>query len=182
MVVSIHARHRCRANRDAANLGYLPACFNPRPASLPGESRSTKPARSGSSFQSTPGIAAGRIWSSLTPSSAAWRFNPRPASLPGESAAGDDLVADGHLFHSTPGIAAGRIQLLERRGLGVQRFNPRPASLPGESHGRITWLAQRLVSIHARHRCRANLLTANRSAPDWLFQSTPGIAAGRISA
>ena len=83
-------------------------------------------------------------------------------------------------------------------------FNPRPASMPGESYGpkppyqfglvsiharhqcranlSHEWAQSQdlIVSIHARHQCRANLYLANSRFGLHLFQSTPGINAGRI--
>ena len=60
------------------------------------------------------------------------------------------------MFQSTPGIAAGRINM-----------QPAPAD-------------PTLVSIHARHRCRANHVWQAARDMMFVFQSTPGIAAGRI--
>ena len=181
LVVSIHARHCCRANRGVDLAG----------------------ARA-SMFQSTPGIAAGRILTQSQRLPPSCSFNPRPALLPGES-------------------------LLRRMGTQLSKsFNPRPALLPGES-GDVAAVAEGLaVSIHARHCCRANpqlpgvnrdrhivsiharhCCRANPGLPRWAacqdgvsiharhccranpppsrtlprankFQSTPGIAAGRI--
>ena len=131
-------------------------------------------------FQSTPGIAAGRITV--------------------------DLFEHGALvqFQSTPGIAAGRIARCFANTCSDDGFNPRPALLPGESeqrpatpcrlvvsiHARHCCRANRLVqwplchagmvSIHARHCCRANPVTALVTRVVDMFQSTPGIAAGRI--
>ena len=132
-VVSIHARHCCRANQI---LVVSLAKF--------------------SVFQSTPGIAAGRI--SCPPSTAPRRrcFNPRPALLPGES----------------------------------DRNRLRPPSQGVSIHARHCCRANQVVrsssncfhavSIHARHCCRANQSELFAELPMQLFQSTPGIAAGRI--
>ena len=84
--VSIHARHCCRANRTV----YTEASTN-------------------STFQSTPGIAAGRIMLKNQAAQTLASFNPRPALLPGESKLAYKAARE-HLFQSTPGIAAGRIR------------------------------------------------------------------------
>ena len=85
-------------------------------------------------FQSTPGIAAGRIPSFERMRRAAACFNPRPALLPGESAR------------------------VKRPVNNPACFNPRPALLPGESARTDADKAKAKVSIHARHCCRANRL------------------------
>ena len=109
-------------------------------------------------FQSTPGIAAGRIGRGILPMSLSGCFNPRPALLPGESVG------------SLSAISA---------DLG---FNPRPALLPGESWQVELELLGSAVSIHARHCCRANPFQVAGYTSASAFQSTPGIAAGRIPA
>ena len=155
--VSIHARHCCRANP------WQPSNCTAR-----------------LKFQSTPGIAAGRISRVNTCQVPSRCFNPRPALLPGESWAAR--------WSSSTRLC----------------FNPRPALLPGESlaiadvkvrvavsiHARHCCRANRLdfpenhhiagVSIHARHCCRANPCGIAAEAHVTEFQSTPGIAAGRI--
>ncbi len=155
--VSIRARHCCRANRHQGGN----KC-------------------SDHGFQSAPGIAAGRI----------------------NVVAVRDAAEN--VFQSAPGIAAGRIRQgceCRRKRLG---FNPRPALLPGESRCSLASTGSTGVSIRARHCCRANrpALAAQRhkhsgfnprpallpgesnnfgSSATWLvFQSAPGIAAGRI--
>ncbi len=60
--VSIHARHQCRANPSYSGSGCSSRCFNPRPASMPGES-----------------VLLLICWLHVS------CFNPRPASMPGES-------------------------------------------------------------------------------------------------
>ena len=129
----MRARHCCRAN--------------------PNEDRMCVQARE---FQSTPGIAAGRIYLPQLQIHGFCSFNPRPALLPGESTG------------NCCGTPAG------------SGFNPRPALLPGESCRSVGGQLPKLVSIHARHCCRANRLTKPPSANSAMFQSTPGIAAGRI--
>ena len=83
-------------------------------------------------FQSTPGIAAGRIKS-------AW-LKPCQSTV----------------FQSTPGIAAGRIRAWPSPAATQSCFNPRPALLPGESIALGAGAHKNDVSIHARHCCRAN--------------------------
>ena len=158
MLVSIHARHCCRANHalfrtiDTISEVSIHArhCCRANPTPPPRH-------RSANAFQSTPGIAAGRIHRRPGARNPDHRFNPRPALLPGESQ------------RST--LDVGR----------VKRFNPRPALLPGESAQQNRIPEARQVSIHARHCCRANLSPCNRLQRWRQFQSTPGIAAGRIA-
>ena len=108
-------------------------------------------------FQSTPGIAAGRTHARINLWCQHASFNPRPASLPGEP-----MLAYGVQFASVS-------------------FNPRPASLPGEPRRYYIHQQPTGVSIHARHRCRANRRSATDQARTRRFQSTPGIAAGRTA-
>ena len=137
------------------------AGFNPRPASLPGDT-GTPTARlaSQAKFQSTPGITAGRHAFATASAPRYGRFNPRPASLPGDTM--PELAYEmPDWFQSTPGITAGRHSIARANGRGLKRFNPRPASLPGD-----TWLEAQgweytRVSIHARHHCRATRATAD---------------------
>ena len=105
---STHARHHCRATRKQIGRDLT-----------------------AESFQSTPGITAGRLRQHRPSRTTSTCFNPRPASLPGDSCDG----------------AAG----VGQRG----GFNPRPASLPGDSQRRNAHGRVRRVSIHARHHCRA---------------------------
>ena len=162
-MVSIHARHCCRANPKKMTW-----------------------AAEGLSFQSTPGIAAGRIMSCSHFDSIEISFNPRPALLPGESSTPLSSAKPLSPFQSTPGIAAGRICMSTYLVSVCGSFNPRPALLPGESGflvfnwcgvtkfqstpgiaaGRISVCNTRdhehtRVSIHARHCCRANLKRRN---------------------
>ena len=84
------------------------------------------------------------------------------------------------MFQSTPGIAAGRIRALGDWALAHACFNPRPALLPGESFVDPPEHRGDNVSIHARHCCRANQKCYAGLDLAQKFQSTPGIAAGRI--
>ena len=132
-------------------------------------------------FQSTPGIAAGRCLWPLQHQAALECFNPRPALLPGDALEAAAQRPPFEWFQSTPGIAAGRcfgrcsIKLL----LSVS-IHARHCCRAMRQERRIgDFLIA--VSIHARHCCRA-MLNAEIDAPNGkLFQSTPGIAAGRCS-
>ena len=132
--------------------------FNPRPAFLPGD---TSPLQeqgfSQIQFQSTPGISAGRYRSRRPTVHSILCFNPRPAFLPGDTR-----------------HAQARLE-------GHGSFNPRPAFLPGDTPSRRSLSATRVVSIHARHFCRAIQPRPLDPVGDWVFQSTPGISAGRYS-
>ena len=133
--VSIHARHCCRANRHDVSLE-----------------------NSAKVFQSTPGIAAGRIADTLRDDykllyvsiHARHCCRANPASFNASSSACG--------FQSTPGIAAGRIVI------GSLTFSDWSAfqSTPGIAAGRIM----------------AAIVALPILPP---FQSTPGIAAGRIA-
>ena len=146
--------------------------FNPRPASMPGDPpypASIEPLRDVSirarhrcraipndattpawdkTFQSAPGIDAGR-------SDAAWV---------------DGWITD--MFQSAPGIDAGRsVQRVASSTPALSGFNPRPASMPGDPTDRSSIRLFLIVSIRARHRCRAI-----RFACSWLLSkvfSTP---------
>ena len=82
--------------------------FNPRPSSLTGEPRGSVLRDMGLMFQSTPVIADGRTFLTVTKPPPGKRFNPRPSSLTGEP-------------HRPPATAP-----------GCGCFNPRPSSLTGE--------------------------------------------------
>ena len=135
-------------------------CFNPRPALLPGESR---PSDCWASpvmwFQSTPGIAAGRIRLSRSALKLVKAVSIHARHCCRANRCFQQQVVRFCLFQSTPGIAAGRI---------VQKCRP---NRRGYS-----------VSIHARHCCRANRPSKGEILIFKRFQSTPGIAAGRIDA
>ena len=86
------------------------------------------------------------------------------------------------MFQSTPGIAAGRI---------LAKLEFMRASTDVSIHARHCCRANRIakhkeaeaakVSIHARHCCRANRHDVSLENSAKVFQSTPGIAAGRIA-
>ena len=130
--------------------------FNPRPARVPGDARSSKPfCTSGTPFQSAPGTCAGRC-------------NAIPTKKPASSS-----------FQSAPGTCAGRCLATRNHRRRNHRFNPRPARVPGDAPtfpalmlthsafqsapgtcaGRCFPLSdmpsQQGVSIRARHVCRA---------------------------
>ena len=155
-------------------------------------------------FQSTPGIAAGRIGQVVRlPQSRHVSIHARHCCR-----ANQPMLPEAKqpgMFQSTPGIAAGRIPASPPTPPQRDCFNPRPALLPGESGLKTRNECRQLVSIHARHCCRANLAKsdsdkakakvsiharhccrANLKASTArvcasVFQSTPGIAAGRIN-
>ena len=108
-------------------------------------------------FQSTPGIAAGRIGAEF-----GIRAPYRGVSIHARHCCRANLQGchcerRHERFQSTPGIAAGRISRTFPTSTLRRRFNPRPALLPGESRLQSTRSTGRMVSIHARHCCRANL-------------------------
>ena len=154
--VSIHARHHCRATPlRFMSRRFCSICFNPRPASLPGDTRvgSSFPVIKDVSiharhhcratrcrfaatnqkyaFQSTPGITAGRHFEAL-----------------------QHRLTDAR-FQSTPGITAGRHRARSAPPIFIS------VSIHARHHCRATRLLVRLeytsyeVSIHARHHCRA---------------------------
>ena len=105
----------------------------------------------GLSFQSTPGINAGRIIKTRSSPLILSGFNPRPALMPGESSCIFAKSSCLIWFQSTPGINAGRIGILLALAHGFGCFNPRPALMPGESQATFGWVNEVKVSIHARH-------------------------------
>ena len=178
--VSIRSRHRCREKLPRVCWARsTSACFNPLPASMPGETLRHPPIQRrcrvsirsrhrcrekhvGEShtgrlaeFQSAPGIDAGRNPSRRSPRTPTTRFNPLPALMPGETRAADAGDRLARRFQSAPGIDAGRNRLVHARSAGQWGFNPLPASMPGET-------------------VRSATMTG------WCgFQSAPGIDAGR---
>ena len=86
-----------------------------------------------------------------------------------------------HQFQSTPAIAGGRITTRMSPVFISDSFNPRPPLLAGESIGKNGVGKSTLVSIHARHCWRANLLADPQHTVLAPFQSTPAIAGGRIA-
>ena len=132
--------------------------FNPRPARVPGDA-----------------AAGGR------PHPQTDRFNPRPARVPGDAARGSRKCAKTFCFNPRPARVPGDAHRLwcglHQRG----GFNPRPARVPGDAElDPEPAAAPRVVSIRARHACRAMpaVSAAWRTKPR-PFQSAPGTRAGR---
>ena len=84
-------------------------------------------------FQSTPGIAAGRIFTNPVLIDADGGFNPRPALLPGESSGGYGQRGNADCFNPRPALLPGESLHGAGECDGLHGFNPRPALLPGES-------------------------------------------------
>ena len=130
-LVSIRARHQCRAIHGPAAPHAAAMSFNPRPTSMPGD----------------PGRRCSRnLWRMC--------FNPRPTSMPG-----DPFEALGYIilarFQSAPDINAGRS--LHPGMIGIATY----------------------VSIRARHQCRAIQTSGPTRTLAAVFQSAPDINAGR---
>ncbi len=85
------------------------------------------------------------------------------------------------LFQSAPGINAGRCFCILRFPSSQPGFNPRPASMPGDAAGAHQYDLEFTVSIRARHQCRAMPKIHQIGPAVLLFQSAPGINAGRCS-
>ena len=201
--VSIRARPRGRAIAKSPALARFQASgFNPRPASRPGDwdgggwrtltatvSIRARPrgraigipavhGRCAASFQSAPGLEAGRLGSlgnrprrltqfQSAPGLEAGRLSPHPLPAPVE-----------HLFQSAPGLEAGR---LGGRARGASRwacFNPRPASRPGDCADSQAPSTNRPVSIRARPRGRAILRQHSPPAPAPSFNPRPASRPG----
>ena len=158
----------------------LDISFNPRPASLPGDPGPWQSGQAGHEwFQSTPGITAGRSVKRVMPMPKTCWFQSTPGITAGRSVLSEGLTGCFCSFQSTPGITAGRSHIWSDALRRNDCFNPRPASLPGDPAGRTSEPDQRMVSIHARHHCRAIQGTGLVSPYGSEFQSTPGITAGR---
>ena len=85
-----------------------------------------------------------------------------------------------HLFQSTPGIAAGRIKEKQiAAAISAVSIHARHCCRANRNR-RPVGRSRCAVSIHARHCCRANHPRVRKKASVKVFQSTPGIAAGRI--
>ena len=86
-----------------------------------------------------------------------------------------------------PALAAMAIDDALRSGAEAQRYRATEAARGGcdDASGDVVVVivgrADDFVSIHTRHRCRANPPRLARGLLMRLFQSTPGIAAGRIA-
>ena len=82
-------------------------------------------------------------------------------------------------FQSAPGTCAGRCYFQGRISEALFSFNPRPARVPGDAIVIRPVNHVDLVSIRARHVCRAMLDFLDGVMSDHLFQSAPGTCAGR---
>mgnify|MGYP006995477923 FL=1 len=140
-VVSIRARHRWRAIHAPPRPCHRScARFNPRPPSMAGDPRACATWACTARFQSAPAIDGGRSGAVAGRAVHDRGFNPRPPSMAGDPPSRD----------------------LVRRS--TCSFNPRPPSMagdPSELRMLLGWLE---VSIRARHRWRAILLSANSAA------------------
>ena len=107
--VSIRARHHCRAIPPEWRRPGPACCFNPRPASLPGD---------------PPRLL--RIHAGLC------CFNPRPASLPGDPPRQANQRRTTNVSIRARHHCRAIRERCDRQALLVWCFNPRPASLPGD--------------------------------------------------
>ena len=180
--------------------------FNPRPAFWPGAtSEPVPPATGGGGFNPRPAF-----WPGATPASpgrarGTSSFNPRPAFWPGATLAGNPADCRYFLFQSSPGLLAGRYAGVQECCVGAHvsilarpfgrallhggrspatvpcGFNPRPAFWPGATTAADRRRRSRVVSILARPFGRALLLHASPMHVWSLFQSSPGLLAGRYN-
>ena len=156
--VSIHARHCWRANPwQGGNCWLWPACFNPRPPLLAGESLGFDAQRT----TITVSIHARHCWrANRSPWGAtpcAWPFQSTPAIAGGRIRLTPCALPTGITFQSTPAIAGGRIRPAPWSIALTSWFQSTPAIAGGRIRAR--WDAEQLaylVSIHARHCWRAN--------------------------
>ena len=154
--VSIRTRHRCRVMPAITSRSYLAVCcFNPHPASLPGDAIAASLSR----------VRCGG-------------FNPHPASLPGDAALAyvDVLpfvvsIRTRHRcrvmpFWVVPAQLTPKVSIRTRHRCRVM-----PCTV-------TYWSILSRVSIRTRHRCRVMRDTIWYCLPVYGFQSAPGIAAG----
>ena len=157
-LVSIHARHHCRATPPEICSEYPDTSgFNPRPASLPGDTqpdpagrqahrvsiharhhcRATLPNRQKGRWNRAVSIHARHhcratqrnCWCGSRTTNVSIHARHHCRATPVNFI----IISTFETFQSTPGITAGR-HLAGSAGLGVHaRFNPRPASLPGDT-------------------------------------------------
>ena len=106
-------------------------------------------------------------------------FQSTPDIAVGRNACSRQARTTAKMFQSTPDIAVGRNNLRMMATRGLEGFNPRPTSLSGETTLYKKVGRRYVVSIHARHRCRAKLKRMREQRMQWVFQSTPDIAVGR---
>ena len=178
--VSIRARHVCRAMPFYHSPGRREAEVSIRARHV---CRAMRGARSATNddrlFQSAPGTCAGRCASNFQQFARRW------------------------LFQSAPGTCAGRCVVRHRLRVTRWRFNPRPARVPGDATSLGSVANKPVVSIRARHVCRAmpgffcrtdekthvsirarHVCRAMQASGAtriklWWFQSAPGTCAGR---
>jgi len=158
LAVSIRARHCCRA--------------------MP---RSRAASQRDEEFQSAPGIAAGRCVRNRAPCQSARGFNPRPALLPGDAALSTGITVSVRCFNPRPALLPGDATGDLSHTTSIESFNPRPALLPGDATIGAIRGRYPPVSIRARHCCRAMPMVIRVIHRLSLFQSAPGIAAGRCA-
>ena len=75
--------------------------------------------------------------------------------MPGDTLALTATPIDDDPFQSAPGTNAGRYDMARNFSRRAGRFNPRPARMPGDTTWQETLVAGQVVSIRARHECRA---------------------------
>ena len=178
--VSIRARHVCRAMLLLAASKRAIDMFQSAPGTCAGRCKGGEKSRmSELEFQSAPGTCAGRCSPVLV------------------------FCGLDFLFQSAPGTCAGRCHPTCDPPSGQKCFNPRPARVPGDALTPRSAKPVTLVSIRARHVCRAMPVVCTCSASEidvsirarhvcramptrrmcWpmppLFQSAPGTCAGR---
>ena len=157
LIVSIRARHVCRAMRWLMNKHRLMRVF-----------------------QSAPGTCAGRCPRSFNPNEPSENVSIRARHVCRAMLVLTILTLSEKKFQSAPGTCAGRC------GHGVvgnrcgKCFNPRPARVPGDAGPAASTRQRCAVSIRARHVCRAMHSREELQAGKPIrFQSAPGTCAGR---
>ena len=116
-VVSIHAQHRCRANRPSSDQSL-----------------------SRERFQSTPSIAAGRTYPRVTVQVAPVVFQSTPSIAAGRTIVCDPLAVVSDMFQSTPSIAAGRTQHAPHAINYALTFQSTPSIAAGRTANQIPWI------------------------------------------
>ena len=156
VLVSIRARHVCRAMKALEGVPQVDMGFNPRPARVPGDGAKLRQKLRQKKFQSAPGTCAGRWPWKRSGIRRGTSFNPRPARVPGDVREVRPRFAFVE-FQSAPGTCAGRCSqckviygktevsirarhvcramLYGGRSRSYLRecFNPRPARVPGDA-------------------------------------------------
>ena len=205
-VVSILARPFGRALRSpGCTLHRAVSCFNPRPAFWPGATprlpdplaslpvsilarpfgralpaARSRPMEQRPSFQSSPGLLAGRYLEWTASRDRRGCFNPRPAFWPGATGVTTDAGVPAAVFQSSPGLLAGRYSRYHQRESLVARVSilARPFGRALPHRPRLTSKPRRFQSspglLAGRYMCRVAV-----SLSGWQFQSSPGLLAGR---